>query len=207
MKTITAITVQQKNKNKSNIYIDGEYYCSLSNITVLSNRLKAGDVLQEDDFEKIVLSDNESSSFDLALTYVSKYSKTKKQVAEYLQKKGYTYPVACKTVDKLVSYGYINDADFAERFVLQYKNGKGKRYILQQLRLKGIDEKCAYNAINKHFEDETPTAVTLAEKYMKGKEGTYENYGKCYRHLLSKGIAYETASEAISCIKKDQDDN
>lgn len=207
MKTITAITVQQKNKNKSNVYINGEYYCSLSNMTVLSNRLKAGDVLQDDDFEKIVLSDGESSSFDLALTYVSKYSKTKKQVVEYLQKKGYAYPVAFKTVDKLAGYGYINDADFAERFVLQYKNSKGKRYVLQQLRLKGIDEKCAYNAINKHFEDETPTAVALAEKFMKGKEATYENYGKCYRHLLSKGIAYDAASEAINFIKGDKDDN
>lgn len=206
MKNITAVTVQQKNKNKSNIYIDGEYYCALSNVTVITNKLKAGVSIEDDEFERILCEDGTSAAFELALGYVCKYTKSKKQTIDYLMKKGYAYPVAFKAVEKLVSYGYLSDADFAESFVLQNKSTKGKLLLKQQLRQKGIDEKCADRAINEHFGDETESCINLAEKYMRNKEPSFENYGKCYRHLLSKGFSFDAASSAIDKIKKGDDE-
>ena len=205
MKNITAVTVQKKNKNKSNVYIDGQYYCSLSNVCVISNRIKPGMSIGDDEFEKILIEDGESAAFELALGYVCKYTRSKKQTIDYLMKKGYAYPVAFKAADKLISYGYLSDDDFAEAFVLQNKNVNGKMLLKQKLRLKGIDEKCADKAINEHFEDETEPCLTLARKYMRTKEATFENYGKCYRYLLSKGFSYDAASSAIDSLKKGDD--
>lgn len=202
MKNITAITVQKNNKQKSNVYIDGQYYCSLSNVCVVSNRLKPGMAIEDDEFEKIMIEDGESAAFELALGYVCKYARSKKQTIDYLMKKGYAYPVAFKAVDKLSSYGYLSDDDFAEAFVLQNKNANGKMLLKQKLRHKGIDKKCADRAINEHFGDETEPCLRLAEKYMRSKEPTFENYGKCYRYLLSKGFSYEAASSAIDSMKK-----
>jgi len=205
MKNITAITVQQKNKRKSNIFIDGSYYCSLSNVTVVSNRLKAGMEIEDEEFERILLEDGEAAAFDLALGYVCKYAKSKKQTTDYLMKKGFAYPVAFKAVEKLVSYGYLSDDDFAEAFVLQNKNNSGKLLLKQKLRQKGIDEKCADKAINEYFGDETDSAKRLAEKYMKSKEKNFENFGKCYRYLLSKGFSFDAASAAIDSLKNDDE--
>lgn len=205
MKNITAVTVQQKNKNKSNVYIDGQYYCSLSNVCVITNKLKAGVSLEDDEFERILLEDGESAAFELALGYVCKYMRTKKQTTDYLMKRGYAYPVAFRAVEKLIGYSYLSDDDFAEAYVLQNKNSKGKLLLKRQLRQKGIDEKCADKAINEHFEDETEPCLQIAEKYMRNKDATFENFGKCYRYLLSKGFSFDVASSAIDALKKGDD--
>ena len=47
MKTITQVSVQQKNKSRSNIYLDGSYYCSLDNLLVIKYGLKAGVQIDE----------------------------------------------------------------------------------------------------------------------------------------------------------------
>lgn len=205
MKNVTAVTVQKRNKEKSNVFIDGSYYCALLNVTVVKYKIKAGSCIEDDEFERILCEDGESSAFELALGYVSKYAKSKKQTLEYLMRKGYAYPVAFKAIEKLCSYGYLSDDDFAESFVLQNKGANGKLLLKQKLRQKGIDEKCADRAINEHFEDEAESALRVAEKYMRNKERTYEGFGKCYRYLLSKGFSYDSASAAIDAIKGSED--
>ena len=40
MKTVTSVTVCVKNKSRSNIYLDGEFFCSLDNLIVLKYGLK-----------------------------------------------------------------------------------------------------------------------------------------------------------------------
>lgn len=205
MKTITQVTVQQKNKKRSNLFLDGQYFCSLDNLIVVKYSLKAGVVIEEQKLIEIQEENEFSSAFDLALGYISKYRKTKKQLIEYLTKKGYLYPIAFKVVEKLSSYGYVDDGDYARAFAEQNAKNKGKMLIKMQLKAKGIDEKTASETIEK-MGDERPFAIALAQKYMKNKELNVQNFSKCYRYLLSKGFSYDCASSAISALKDDKDD-
>ena len=200
MKQITQISVQQKNKKRSNIYLDGKYSLSLSNIVILQNRLKVGMMVDEAFLVDLQQQNDFSECFDIAVAYISKYAKTKKQLIDYLMKKGYLYPVAFKVVEKLVSYGYVNDESFAKRFVESGSKNKGKLLLKRELLLKGIDEKCADNAINGIL-NESENAISVAEKYMRSKERDYKNLQKCYRYLLSKGFSFESAGDAISHLK------
>ena len=206
MKVITKISVQEKNKKRSNIFLDGNYYCSLSNIVVLQNRLKVGQSIEEQTLCDIQRESESSEAFDLALSYISKYTKTKKQLLEYLMRKGYTYPVAFKAVEKLESYGYVNDENFAKRYVESNSKNKGKLLIKRELALKGISEKCADNAVNGIL-DEGESAFNLAKKYMRGKQNDFKTLQKCYRHLLSKGFSFDSAHDAISKLKDDFSDD
>ena len=129
MKVITKISVQEKNKKRSNIFLDGSYYCSLSNIVVLKNRLEVGQEIEEQTLCDIQEENEFSEALDLALGYISKYLKKKKQLIDYLMRKGYTYPVAFKVVEKLVSYGYVNDENFAKRYVESNCKNKGKMLL------------------------------------------------------------------------------
>lgn len=205
MKVITKISVQEKNKKRSNIFLDGQYYCSLSNIVVLQNRLKEGQSVEEQTLCDIQQENEFSEAFDLALSYVAKYEKTQKQVLDYLMKKGYTYPVSFKTVEKLVSYGYVNDESFAKRYVEANSKNKGKLLLKRELILKGISEKCADSAVNS-ISDEYETVFSLAKKYISGKQNDYKTLQKCYRHLLSKGFSFDSVNEAIYKLKDDCDD-
>lgn len=200
MKTITQITVQQKNKSRSNLYLNGEYYCALDNFTVVKNGLKAGVEIEEEKLAEIQEESEFSFAFDKLLGYISKYRKTKKQALEYLLGKGYTYPVAYKAVDKVCSYGYLSDDDYAKTYVGDYSRKKGKRLMAMELKLKGVDEKHITAALENV--NEKKSAKEIAVKYMKNKSLDMQTLAKCYRHILSKGFSYESASDALSYVKK-----
>lgn len=203
-KTITALTVQAKNKNRSNLFLDGAFFCSLDNLIVVKYSLKAGIEIEQEKLQAIQEENEFSFAFDLALNYVSRFRKTKKQLIEYLLKKGYLYPLCCKVVDKLIGYGYVDDSDFARAFVEQNSKTKGKLLLKMQLQSKGVDKKCAEQAVENI--NETPQAIELAKKYMRNKEDTRENKAKCYRYILSKGFSYDSAHDAINALGGDTDD-
>lgn len=205
MKTITQITVQQKNKSRSNLFLNGEYYCALDNFTVVKNGLKTGMQIEEEKLAEIQEESEFSFAFDKLLGYISKYRKTKKQALEYLLGKGYTYPVAYKAVDKACSYGYLSDDDYAKTYVGDYSRKKGKRLMAFELKNKGVDEKHITAALENV--NEKQSAKDLAIKYMKNKPLDLKTLSKCYRHILSKGFSYESASDAISCAKRYYSEN
>lgn len=202
---ITKVSVQVKNKNRSNIYVDEKYYCSLDNFLVLKYNLKVGREVDENLIAEIQTESEFEKAFDLALTYITKYRKTKKQITEYLMKKGYLYPVAFKVLEKLSGYGLADDDEYARSYVEENCKNKGKLYLKMQLRARGIDEKCAEKALD-NIEDETPQTLTVARKYMKNKPICRENLSKCYRYLLSKGFSYDAVNSVISELKSENDD-
>lgn len=204
-KTVTSVTVGQRDKTRSNVFVDGEFYCSLDNFTVVKNKLAAGVQLSEARLAEIREEGEFASAFDKALSYVSKYRKTKKQVQEYLEQKGYSYPAAFNAVDKLTSYGYLDDGDFARAYAREKSNSKGKKLIALELKVKGVPEKDISEAVGDLNEGET--AKRLVEKFMLGKDATdFKVLSKCYRHLLSKGFSYEAASDALTYVKRGDDE-
>lgn len=206
MKTITQVTIQQKNKKRSNLYLDGVYYCSLDNFLVVKYSLKAGVKITKQKLSEIQEENEFSHAFDLALGYISRYRKTKKQLIEYLFKKGYLPTLANKVVDKLSSYGYLDDKDYARAYAEQNSKTKGKMLIKMQLKAKGVDEQTANLAVE-NLGDETPQVIELAKKYLKNKEKDFKTLSKCYRYLLSKGFSYDAVSSAIDSLKDEYNEN
>ena len=107
MRTVTAITAQQKNKKRVNLYLDGEYYCSVELFTVMSERLKVGSVVDEKRLSEIIEKSDYTTCLDKATAYISKSMKTKSQVVKYLLGKGYDKKTIAKVIDKLIEYGYV----------------------------------------------------------------------------------------------------
>lgn len=198
--TITKVSVQAKNKDRSNIYLDDKYYCSLDNLLVIKYGLKAGTEIEEASLAEIQSENETGKAFDLALSYITRYRKTKKQISDYLYKKGYLLPVIGKVMDKLSAYGFADDEEYASSYVEDNRDSKGRLYIKRQLIAKGISEKCAENAV-KAIEDEKPAAFNVAAKYMKNKICDRAGLSKCYRYLLSKGFSFDSARSAIDVLK------
>lgn len=205
MKTITSVTVCVKNKSRSNLYLNGDFFCTLDNLLVVKYGLKEDMQISEEHLAKIQEENEFSTAFDLVLNYVSRYKKTRKQVVEYLLKKGYIYSLVVKVVDKIEGYGFIDDQEYARSYAKQSSKTKGKMLIKMQLRAKGINKTTAEDAVDE-LEDETPTAIIIAKKYMRSKEISKENLAKCYRYLLSKGFSYESARSAINQLGDTEDD-
>ena len=208
MKTITDIKPQVKNPTRCNIYLDNSFYCGLELETVMRHRLKIGASVSPEDLDEIQAESETMRALDKALNFISRSQKTKKQVEDYLESKGYLKKTIEAVLDKMSAYKFVNDQNYAKEYAKSASKSKGKRLISLELKRKGVSIDDMSEALN-DIDDETETeaATKIAEKYLKNKEKTRENAVKCYKYLLSKGFDYETAKKAADKIIKNEDDN
>lgn len=201
MNEITAITPQIKDKTRCNIYVDGRFCCGLTLEATIKNRLKVGQIVPPERLSEIQLESEKNTAFDKALTHLSATRKTEKQIREYLSGKGYLPAVVEYAVEKLRSYNFLNDGEYAEAYVEFAAKRKGSRLIKMELRGKGISEKEIDGALDTLSEEtELQSAKAILEKYMRGKTADKPTLQKAYRYLMGKGFDYEVAKEALSAF-------
>ena len=99
--------------------------------------------------------------------------------------------------EKVKSYGFLNDDEYAKKYAQSYSKTKGKRLIGLQLKQKGVSTEDVETAM-REIENQGESAKILAEKYLKNKEIDKKILQKCYKYLLSKGFDYDDAKYAIS---------
>ncbi len=195
MKKITDIKPQVKNPTRCNIYLDNVFYCGLELETIMKNRLKIGTEIAEERLNEIQTESESLRALDKALNFISLSKKTKKEVEDYLRKKGYLDGTIETVISKMSTYKFINDEEYAKDYVKSYSKRKGNKLLAMELKRKGVGDSEISEAIEERS-DESEGANAVAEKYLRGKEKTKENAVKCYRYLLGKGFSYDVAKEA-----------
>ena len=195
MAEITLIEPQKKDKERCNVYVDGVFYCGIKLEVAVKYRLKAGMHIEKSRLDEIQLETEKSQAMDKALNFLSATMKTKRQVRDYLAKKGYTEAVILYVLEKLEYYKLTDDYAYCRAYVNGIK-GKGKRAIEADLYKRGAD-KAAIEEVLSQTEEDGDGALAILEKYMRSKEATKENLFKGYKYLLSKGYGYDTAKAAL----------
>lgn len=199
---ITQIAAQQKNKDRCNIFIDGEYSFSVSTETVYKFYLKTGKEISEEEITAIKEDGERTSALNRATEYLSKAYKTRKQVKDYLLKEGYSDDAVYYAVSRLTETGYINDSEYARRYFETASKNQGKKLSAYKLMAKGVRKDVIDEAYEKAAVPSKENAAAVAEKYMRNKEINKENLAKTYRYLIGRGFSYDEASEAISAFKE-----
>lgn len=203
MARITDITEQVKDKLRCNIYIDCRFYCGLKLETVMRYRLKTGREISFEELAEIQLESEKSEALDKALNYISATMKTESEIRKYLFKKGYLPAVSDYVVEKMKSYGYVDDSQYGIAYAKSLSAFKGKRLIELKLKQKGVDDESISSALKDI--DESDAAVSVLKKYMKNKEVNKENLFKAFKYLMGKGFEYDTAKSAIEQLKDYED--
>lgn len=205
MPKITKLSIQEKNKNRCNVFVDGCFFIALPIELVYKHSLKVGLEIIPREFEQIVFEKERSEALSKATNYVTKTLKTKKQVLEYLLGKGYNQDTVNYCLDKLIEYRLIDDEEYAKRFIESVSKGEGVNLTRYKLMMKGLNKQVIENIYNDAQIDSKENAKNLAVKRMKNKEINKENLSKTYRYLISKGFTYDDATYAIDCIKEMED--
>lgn len=198
MRKITAITAQEKHKERVNLFVDGEFFAGVSLETAIKLRLKVGDSVDETRLNEILKETERTEALNKAADYALKTLKTKRQVKDYLLKKGYSEETVWQAVDKLKEYGYIDDKEYSKRFIESTSKTQGKRLIEYKLMMKGVKKEDIAAAYETAETDENSSARALCEKYLRNKEKTKENVLKAYKYLIGKGFSYEQADYAVA---------
>lgn len=195
-------------RGKSELYktfVDGEYVCLLEAETIVKNKLKTGQEIDENKFNEIRQESEKLTCKNVAISYVSKALKTKKQVEANLKQKGFLLQSIDYAISKLCDYGYINDRYYAECFV-KTKTQKGKLYLKNALKTKGISDSII-NEVLLDYETDEDQLKNLAYKFIKNKPCDDKLRQKLYRHLISKGFEFGEVQRVVNqVLSGDSDD-
>lgn len=140
-------------------------------------------------------------AYNYAIKYL-KNIKTKKDVYDYLIRKGFTDEETSEVCDYIEEVGLVDDDLYVKFFVedsFRIKN-KGARKIVYELKQRGIDD----DKINEAIEEASDMQYdALKEAYERKLESTksetdeYKRKNKIIRFLISRGFDYSDIKDIV----------
>jgi len=199
-KRITKIEKQAK-RDRYNIYLDGIYGFSLSEKVLFDSGLAKNQKLSEKEIDELQDDDRENKAYNRALLILSYRANTEDELKKKLLKNFEEKEIE-QVIPKLRQQGFLNDADFAERYAEQSK--KGKNLVRLELIKKGINKETIERAVaSKDEEKELENAIKIAEKVFKKyqKEPPKVQKQKLYENLTRKGFSYDTFKQVVASLE------
>ncbi|HHT84085.1 MAG TPA: hypothetical protein GXZ92_06495 [Clostridiales bacterium] len=156
--------------------------------------------------EKIFFEYKEESDKLLAKQYLFNYlggrQKSILQAKRKLKEKGYGSNAVNYAIEKALEYKLLDDNQFAQAYIDNYKKNKGLKMIKYQLLGLGVDEEVIDAYLTENEEIEMQTALRLGRKYVESKKEKASK-DKLYRYLYGKGFDGSTIIKVINEVFSD----
>lgn len=203
MPVISKITVQEKNKDRYNIFFDEKYAFSVDEDVLIKHGLKKGMELDEFAISEIGYQDDIRKAYNTAIQYLSRRMRTEKEVRQYLAEKEMDGTIIQEVIHKLYEYQFLNDQEFALAYVRTLMNttDKGSGIIRSELKEKGISEDIIELAMREYpYEAEFDAAHKLCVKFVeKNKRDSSKIMKQKLEQLLfRKGYPMDIIQAAIA---------
>ena len=204
MSKITAIEPQQKNPQRVNVYLDGEFAFGLARIT--AGWLKVGQELSAEKIAALQAEDENEMAYQKALHFISYRPRSSAEVHQNLTKRGIPEALVEQTVNRLQRAGLVNDQEFARAWV-ENRNTfqpRSKSALRMELRRKGLSDEIVQSVLDEQV-DEEAMAFEAARKYGRRLAGLEwpEFRQKLSGFLARRGFSYTTLSPVISVVWKE----
>lgn len=140
-------------------------------------------------------------ALDAAVIYLTARPRTIHEVSSRLSQAGYDMQTIDRVLARLAREGYLNDAAFADQWILSRSNrALGPHRLLQELKKKGIERNIIDSAMAQVEEEETlGAAVAHAKKLLartRGKD-VQDIRNKAMQALVRRGYSWEIARRAV----------
>ncbi len=209
---ITSIARQKNDKARASIFLDEEYAFGVCDQTVEQFRLRKGDYIDRELFEKITDFDFFVEAKRIALAYLNFRARSEKEIRERLQKEDIPEAIILRTFEFLKEYKLIDDEAWSKSFVndkLMRKPISAKQLAFG-LKQKGVSKEVIEETISNLNADETDEAraTRAAEKrwprILKSESDPRKQKQKLYTFLAGRGFDYDAINEVIAKIMNDE---
>jgi len=197
--TITALTVQQKNKDRVNVYLDGRFAFGLAAIEAA--RLRRGQTLSDDEIAALQNRDEVQKAHESALHYLDYRPRSVDEIRRHLKGKDVAPEVMDEVIERLTGVGLLDDRAFA-RYWLENRSDfspRGERALRLELRQKGVPSDTIAEVLSEgHNEDKAAYRAAMAQARKVRTADPVEFRRKMEAHLARRGFSYDTAREATA---------
>ncbi|WP_297427630.1 recombination regulator RecX [Clostridium sp.] len=205
MSKVTKMEIQKRNKERVNLFLDGEYAFSISDELVYTEGLKLNNDIDSDKLKALAEKDSLVRCKEAGLRIIERTYKTEKELREKLKLKGYEDNAVDYCIDFLKKYNYINDTNYSKAFINDKLNSMGSQKIRYALIQKGISREIIDEELtNLSTENEENVAFNIGKKkynaIIKNETDEYKISGKLYRYLISKGYSIDITNSVVKEI-------
>lgn len=195
---ITDIKQQVKRADRYSIYVDGKYAFPLGETELLNTGLRIDQEFTLTELEELKQKAALDKGFDRALNLISRRPRSEWELRDYLKRKDYEQESINEILNMLGSRGYVNDEDFARRWVDNRRllKATSKRRLTQELRQKRVADDIIQQVLE---EDETDEREVLKELVArKRQQSRYQDDLKLMQYLGRQGYDYSDIKSALS---------
>lgn len=194
---ITAIKQQVKRTDRYSVSVDGKYAFSLSESELLNTGIRINQEFTESGLEELRTRAVIDKAYDRALNLISRRPRSEWEIRDYLKRKEYDPEIAEQVIGKLNERGYINDENFARRWVESRRllKATSKRRLSQELRQKRVSDEAIEKVLADDQTDEVEVLKQLVER--KRKQTRYQDDMKLMQYLSRQGFSYDNIKQAL----------
>lgn len=198
--TITTLEIQKRNKERVNVYLDGEFAFGLALLEAA--KLQRGQTLTDDKIAELQAIDSVHKALDQAVRFLAYRPRSIQEIRRNLAKKKVETSVIDQVIARLESLGYVDDLAFA-RFWTSNRDEfkpKGPLALRHELREKGISNTIIEQVLEAmDFADAAYRAAQHRVKPLKDA-GRREFRKKMYEYLARRGFRSGTITDTINLL-------
>ena len=195
------VSALKKTGNKVRVeFVSGRVYL-IRRTDLLDYPLHENDEVDEKAFHQFVLLHQYPDALNTAVAMLARRACSRKEISDRLSAHGCCEEVSDLVLFKLEKEKLLNDQDFSEQWTRYRAGGNyGPAKIYRELRIKGVDEETARDAVSAiDEEDQAQKALELAMKgfrKMKPGEDPRKVRQRVLRALVSRGFDWDIARDA-----------
>lgn len=146
-RVVTDLKIQSKNKNRTNVYLDGEFGFGIDNTLALT--LHVGQELSEKQIADMLKRDEFDGAFHRANHFLGYKPRTSGEVTRKLLMLKYNDETAHEVIEKLTEQNLLDDKRFATQWVEERSSfkPKGKKVLAMELKRKNVDPEIIQQAL------------------------------------------------------------
>lgn len=205
---ITALEIQKRDKERVNLYLDGEFAFGIP--LMEAAKLRKGQKLSPEQIDELRHLDAVQRSMDKAVRFLSYRPRSIDEVRRNLIQNETPETIVEIALERLTHMGYLDDDAFA-RYWLENRDTfkpRGATALRYELRQKGISDTIIEGVLSEFdAEDAAYRAAQSKVRSMRGK--TQEDFRKKVGSFLQRrGFTYNVCNGAIEqCIQEIAEDD
>jgi regulatory protein len=204
--TITALEVQQHNKERVNVYLDGTFAFGLA--VLEAARLRKGQYLTDSEIATLKAQDVVEQAYERAVRFLAQRPRSTSEIRRHLADKGVDKAAIEEAIVLLEAQGYLDDKAFARYWLAnrQQFRPRGTRALRFELREKGvpasvIDEVLAdFDSGDAAYQ----AALDKARRFRGLDRRTFRE--KLGSYLTRRGFDYDTIRDVIDRLIREYED-
>lgn len=205
--TVTAIQIQARDPNRVSVFVDGAFSFGVAREVAAEFGLDKDRVIDESGLAELLARELLHRATSTALNFLAYRVRSEGEIRRRLRQGKFPESTIEQTLDKLREWHYVDDPDFARRWIENRgaHRPRGARLLARELKVKGISGVVLTDALEEADLDEESDALALARGRVQRLSGLAPpvRERRLSGFLARRGYGYDVIQTTLKTLRNE----